>query len=282
MVATFIYTLRTKNTVRVLAGILFFCSILCFSVSTYAQKKSDFISKLVNLESTGKTPFQFNGMLHNANSNAQVYQLQATSPMGWTTTFRSGGQQIAAIRVDSGRTEAISIEVSASPLAKAGKYEIPVTAISDKDSLKLNLEAVLTGNYGLQVSTPSGLLSTNATEGSDKSIELIVTNTGTLPLDGIEITSQTPNQWNANFDTSKIIHLAAGQTQQIKMSIAIPDKTIAGDYLTTVSAKNINTDASAQFRITVKTSLLSGWVGILVILIAIGIIYYLIRKYGRR
>ena len=37
-----------------------------------------------------------------------------------------------------------------------------------------------------------------------------------------------------------------------------------------------------QFRIAVKTPMLWGWVGILVIVVAVGGVYYLFRKYGRR
>jgi uncharacterized membrane protein len=33
---------------------------------------------------------------------------------------------------------------------------------------------------------------------------------------------------------------------------------------------------------TVTTSWLAGWLGVMVILVAVGIVYYLIRKYGRR
>jgi len=36
------------------------------------------------------------------------------------------------------------------------------------------------------------------------------------------------------------------------------------------------------FRITVETSMLWGLIGVLIILVVIGGIYYLIRKYGRR
>jgi uncharacterized membrane protein len=68
----------------------------------------------------------------------------------------------------------------------------------------------------------------------------------------------------------------------IKATLSVPDKTIAGDYVTTLTARNSSTTSNAVFRMTVKTSLLSGWLGILVILLALGIVYSLIRKYGRR
>ena len=73
-----------------------------------------------------------------------------------------------------------------------------------------------------------------------------------------------------------------GQSQEVEASLSVPDKTIAGDYVTNFTAKNSFATADAAFRMTVKTSLLSGWIGIMVILLALATVYYLVRKYGRR
>ena len=256
-----------------------------FSISSAAfsqKKESSFSVRLMNIESNNKDPFRFNATLHNGSFQQQVYQLNAQVPKGWTVVFNAEGNQVAALQLDSGKTEPISIAITASPMAKPGKYEIPVSAVAGMDSLQLKLEAVLSGSYGLNVTTPSGKLSENVTEGNNRSIELLIQNTGTLPLNGVELSAQAPNSWNATFDTSMIARLDPGQSQQVKVNIAIPEKTIAGDYLLVLNAKNVNADSSASIRMTVKTSLLSGWLGILIILLAIGLVYYLIRKYGRR
>lgn len=256
-----------------------------FSISStaYSQKKeSSFSVRLMNIESNNKDPFRFNATLHNGSFQQQVYQLNAQAPKGWTVVFNAEGNQVAALQLDSGKTEPISIAITASPMAKPGKYEIPVSAVAGMDSLQLKLEAVLSGSYGLNVTTPSGKLSENVTEGNNRSLELLIQNTGTLPLNGVELSAQAPNSWNATFDTSMIARLDPGQSQQVKVNIAIPEKTIAGDYLLVLTAKNVNADSSASIRMTVKTSLLSGWLGILIILLAIGLVYFLIRKYGRR
>jgi uncharacterized membrane protein len=49
-----------------------------------------------------------------------------------------------------------------------------------------------------------------------------------------------------------------------------------------MDAKTPEVTADAQFRISVKTPLFWGWVGVLVILAAVGGVYCLFRKYGRR
>lgn len=265
---------------------VFFLSFLTFlafgSLARQDNEGSSFTARLVNLEAETKDPFRFNATLRNGSGETQMYALKASVPNGWTALFRVQGSQVAGLRLEPGATQDISIEIKAAPLSEPGKYEIPVTATANDENLQLDLEAVVKGNYQLEVTTPSGRLNDEITEGKSKQIILTVRNTGTLPLEELEFSAKTPSQWTATFQPSDIQRLEAGESQEVTATLSVPDKTIAGDYLTTFTARNDDTNAETTFRMTVKTSLLSGWIGILVILAALGMVYYLVRKYGRR
>ena len=264
---------------------VYLSALIFFSPSLPAQQThspSSFNSRLVNLEATSKETFRFNATLHNGRSRPGTYALQAALPDGWNAVFRVDGMQVTSIRVDSNKTQDISIEITSSPEAKPGNYPIPVTAKAESDTLTLKLEAVVKGSYALELTTPTGLLSDEITEGSRKPIHLTLRNTGTLPLDALEMTGQPPAKWDATFEPSKIERIEPGKAIDIIANLHVPDKTVAGDYVTTFTAKNNSANASAVFRMTVTTSWFAGWVGMLIILIAIGIIYWLVRKYGRR
>lgn len=288
MVAKFLYSARQNDLRSWFQSLCFFpVFIVVFASSLQAQQwvnppTSTFTARLINIEAAAKDPFRFSTSLHNGTGATQIYELRVAAPQGWMALFRTEGTQVAALKLDSGKTQEISLELTASPTAKPGKYSVPVSAVSGTDSLRLDLEAVVKGNYSLELSTPSGRLSDDITEGRSKAIQLVVKNTGTLPLNDLEFSSQTPTQWSATFDPAKIERLDPGDSREIKATLNVPDKTIAGDYMTTFTAKDSNTNASAVFRMTVKTSLLSGWIGILVILAGLWVVYYLIRKYGRR
>jgi uncharacterized membrane protein len=184
--------------------------------------------------------------------------------------------------MDGNQSQPISIEIRPAQGAGPSKYKIPITATAANETLQLDLEAVVKGAYGIELTTPTGLLSDNITEGKQKEIHLVVKNTGTLILNDISLAAQTPSKWDATFEPSKIEQLAPDKTADVIAKLTVPDKTIAGDYVTNFTAKNANGNAQATFRMTVRTSLLSGWIGLLVILAAIGLVFYLIRKYGRR
>lgn len=247
-----------------------------------AGEGSTLKAQLINIEAPVHETFRYNATLHNGSSQTRIYELKATIPDGWNIVFRARGSQVTSLNMDGNKDESISIEILPAYGAAPSKYKIPVTAIAADDRLQLDLEAVVKGSYGLELTTPSGLLSDNITEGSQKQIHLVVTNTGTLILDDISLSAQTPSKWTVTFEPSKLEQLAPGKTADVTATLTVPDKTIAGDYVTTFSASNVNSNSKATFRMTVKTSVLSGWIGILVILAAIALVFYLIRKYGRR
>jgi len=276
-----------RGPIASIVGLFVFVNLFFSPATSQAQpgsrsKTSTFTTRLMNLEATSKETFRYNATLFNAGNRSKIYELTATLPPGWTSTFRVDGMQVSSFRLDSNKTQDIAIEITPSPEAKPGKYPIPVTATADQESLRLDLEAAVKGAYAVELTTPSGRLSDEVTEGTRKPIHLTVKNTGSLPLDALELAAQSPAKWDASFEPAKIDRLEPGKTQEVVANVQVPDKTIAGDYVSNFTVKNNNTNANAAFRVTVTTSWLAGWLGILVILLAIGIVYFLVRKYGRR
>jgi uncharacterized membrane protein len=261
---------------------LFAPALTAAQVRNAVDKGSTFTAQLINIEAAVHEPFHYNTTLHNGASQARIYELTAAVPDGWTVVFRARGSQVTSINMDGNKDENINIEIHPSYGAGPSKYKIPVTAVASNDTLRLNLEAVVKGAYGLELTTPTGLLSDKITEGKQKEIHLVVRNTGTLNLNDISLSGQTPAKWDATFNPSKIDQLEPGKTADVVATLTVPDKTIAGDYVTTFSAKNAGSNAQATFRMTVRTSMLSGWIGILVIVAALALVFFLIRKYGRR
>ena len=269
------------------------CTLLCFVFvfvlfSNQPEARAEgrtappFTARLMNIEAAANTTFTYNTQLRNTAPVARIYQLSATMPPGWNISFKVEGVQVTSLNIDSGRTQDIAVEINPATEVKPGKYTIPVLAMVGADSLKLQLEAVVKGTYGVTLTTPTGRLSDDVTEGKRKEIHLLVKNTGTITLDNLDLSGQTPPQWEAVFVPSTITRLEPGKDAEVTATLHVPDKTIAGDYVTTFSVKNNNSSANAAFRMTVKTSVLTGWIGVLVILLALGAVYYLIRKYGRR
>lgn len=259
---------------------LVFCLASPIASAQESTKAPSFSARLINMEAPVNETFRYQATLKNG-SSASRYTLDAKAPKGWRVKFKVSGKQVTSLQMDPEKSENISIEVHPAYGAKPDQYDIPVYAVGE-DSLSLNLEAVVEGSFALELTTPSGRLSGEVTEGKSKQVNLQVKNTGSLALEEISLSSRTPPKWEATFSPSTIERLAPGKSTDVVATITIPDKTLPGDYVTKFTAKASETSSDASYRMTVTTSLLSGWVGMLVILMAIGLVYLLIRKFGRR
>lgn len=255
---------------------------LNITVSEQGTYKSEFTCDQTNMEGNSKSTFTYNAVLRNQTAEEQLYALMADAPRGWTVSFKPDYKQATSANVAANSTKNVTIEVTPPATVAAGTYQIPLRATTSSTSAELMIEAVITGTYAMELTTPKGLLSTDLTTGENKKIELELKNTGSAELKDIKLNASSPVDWSVTFEPSEIARLNAGESTRIIASVKASSKAIVGDYMTRMEAKNPETTATAEFRISVKASILAGWLGILIILIAIGSVYYLFRKYGRR
>jgi uncharacterized membrane protein len=141
---------------------------------------------------------------------------------------------------------------------------------------------VITGTYSMNLTTQSGLLSTKLTAGESKKIELIVVNTGSTILNKVNIVPIPPLNWEVTCNPKTIENIPGGEKVHVTATIKPEKKAIPGDYITDFEAQTQELAVKASFRVSVKTSMVWGWVGMLIIAAALGSVYYLFRKYGRR
>ena len=251
-------------------------------VSEQGTYKTEFTSDQTNMEGAANATFTYNATLRNRTAEQQVYALRAQTPPGWNISFRVNGKQVSSVDIEANRTQDITIEIDPPDEIEAKTYKIPVLAGTTNTSAALDFEVVIKGSTKIELTTPTGLLSTDITAGDSKRVQLVVKNTGSGDLKNIEMKFSAPANWDVVFEPAKIPFLRSGSTDDVFATIKADKKAIAGDYVVNLEAKTPEVSSKASFRVSVETSLLWGWLGILIILAALGGVYYLIRKYGRR
>ena len=255
---------------------------LTIVVSKQGTYQSEFTTDQPNMQGNSKSNFTFSTTLRNQTADRQLYALMADAPRGWNVVFKPNYKQATSAQVDANASQNISVEVTPAANAEAGTYKIPVRAVTNSTSAELTLEVAITGTFQMEVTTPKGLLSADITAGDTRRIHLEVVNTGSSELKDIQLSSRKPAGWELSFEPSKIASLKAGAAANVTAELKASPKALPGDYVVVMDAKTPEVTADAQFRISVKTPLFWGWVGVLVILAAVGGVYCLFRKYGRR
>ena len=156
--------------------------------------------------------------------------------------------------------------------ARSGAYEASAT-------IKVSLK----GTQDLKMGSLGGTLNTSVTAGKKSPVDFVVGNAGTAPIRYLSFVTKKPSdKWSVEFKPDKIAAIEPGQVQEIKMEVLAPDRTIAGDYLLTLTANSPEVTKSVEFRVTVSTPTIWGWVGFGIVgLVVLGLAIVFFRL-GRR
>jgi uncharacterized membrane protein len=244
--------------------------------------KSDLTVDQPNMQGHSDSKFTYSLKLNNQTADKQQYALTAETPAGWEARFTADGNSVTSVEVEAGASKTVTLALTPAENAPADTYKINVYAASGSSSTSAEVEAVITGTYGLTLTTADERLSASVTAGKERKLELVVKNTGSADLTDISLTGTTPANWEISFEPKTISSLKAGESKPVTATIKSSDQSLAGDYLVGLTASAAEKSANTSIRMTVKTSVLWGWIGVLIVLAVVAGVYGLFRKYGRR
>jgi uncharacterized membrane protein len=240
--------------------------------------------QLPELRGSSRSSFEYTLTIKNDSGKKLLVSLTADAPRNFDTSFTEayGSQQLTAIPVDAGKSKDVKLKVSPPDTIDAGHYPVVarIGAEDAKASAEVNLD--ITGEPKLTLTGREGLLSARATAGSESSVPVIVTNTGTAPADNIQLSGNAPNGWKVSFEPKTIDRIAPNQNKEVQALIRPPEKAIAGDYVTTLTASTRGENGTGNFRVTVTTSTMWGIAGIGIIAAALLIMVGAVARFGRR
>jgi uncharacterized membrane protein len=241
-------------------------------------------SKLPSLRGSPKSNFEYTLTIKNDSGRNLVTSFAAQAPSNFETSFTEayGSQELSSIPIDAGQSKDIKLKVRPPSTIDAGHFPVRVTVTAEDASAKVDLALDIVGQPQLQVSGRDGLLSASAVAAQQSSIPIVVSNTGTAPADNITLAATAPTGWKVTFEPSTIDRLVPGKDAEVQALVTPTDKSLAGDYMTSIRATSRGESASSQFRITVATSTVWGMAGAGVIGVALLLMLGAVARFGRR
>ncbi len=240
-----------------------------------------------SIEGPAGKAFQFSATLVNETGEDRDIDLSYVAPSNWTVTFTSGYETtlVRAIRVSAGARQTLKITVTPTSDADANTYPVSIVASSGAYSQTLDLSATITGTYTMSLSTSDGLLNLSAPQGESTPVSLVVSNTGSGPLEQMAFRSSKPSGWEVTFEPTDVPLLASGDYTQITVRIKPASDAIPGDYSLTLTAYTGGSNVVSQqlaLRVTVLGSSTWGLVGLLIIVVVIAGMVFIFWRLGRR
>jgi uncharacterized membrane protein len=240
--------------------------------------------QLPELRGTSKSNFEYQLSIKNDSGKRLVISLGSTAPQNFDATFTEmyGSQELSAIPVDAGQSKDVKLKVRPPTNVKAGHYDVSVQATAEDAKATAQLALNITGQPKLELSGREGLLSARATAGTETSIPIVVTNSGTARAEQVQLSGTAPSGWKVTFDPKLIDAIAPGEQHEVQALITPVSKAIAGDYATTLRAEARGESASQTFRVAVTTSTVWGVAGFGIIGIALLVLVGAVARFGRR
>ena len=236
-----------------------------------------------SLRGSTSSTFRFGLTLTNSTNTQLTFGLESQAPAGWTVDARPSGEtQAATVVVDAGADAQVDVTVQAPATAQADTYPIVVRAVSGAITAETPLSVEITGSFSMSLDTSDGRLNARVSSGSPTILNLVLENTGTAPITGVNMTATPPSGWTVTFDQDTIEQIAPGAQATAQANITPTADALAGDYIITFRASSDDANDSIEVRTTVETSPLGYVIGIgVLIAVAIGL-FFVFQRYGRR
>jgi uncharacterized membrane protein len=262
--------------------------VLPITIRVNAEAAGDLTLTTNTPELTGASDKSFKFDLQFKNDTAQdvTVSASATGPEGWTIdTSLTGATDAASTVVKAGSTQSISVTAKAAEGTPAGTYPLKVTATAGDRSVDADLSIAVTGSYSMELSTPNDRLSASGGAGSATTMQFVVKNTGTAPITQVKVDGTPPSGWEVKVEPADgVASIEPDQEATLTATITPNRDAVAGDYVVNFKATSTEdaTGANSQIRFTVEASLVWALVGVLLIALILGGLYYVFRTYGRR
>ncbi len=235
------------------------------------------------LRSAAGEEASFQVTLQNDTPSDLQFELDSTGPAGWDVTAEPAGEaQASTLAVTAGSSETINLTATSPVQVESGQYPISVQATAGDTQVSAEVIVEIVGSFSAVLDTADQRLNAEVSVGSSNDLALVVTNTGTAPLNGITLAATPPSNWEVTFAPATIEQLPPGESTVVTATITPSSEAVAGDYIITFNMDHEEVTDSIEVRTNVNPSPVWGFVGIAVVALTLAALAWVFRRFGRR
>jgi uncharacterized membrane protein len=225
-------------------------------------------------------------LLENVQGQDNEYRLSVDGlPDGWYYKFKESAQsasELAEVIVSASSIKSLILQIT--PLLSATEGDYNFTAIvTTPDGNEITKDLTLRLKGSVSMSAASDTYAYDAKPGESFNIPVYVTNNGKgQALTGVYLDVSAPSGWTVSTSPTQYNSIKAGETQLFTISLVPPANIVASDYQVEVNVVSDQQKTTETYRITVSTSSIVPYIGGAIVLVIVGGLVLMYRKYGRR
>ena len=121
-----------------------------------------------------------------------------------------------------------------------------------------------------------------AAAGRRTPITVLVTNSGTIALNAVNLISQAPAGWEVAFEPPVVDTVEPGETQEVIAQMEPPSNAVPGDYGVSIVALSGTAGDRMEMVVAVTQSTVWRWIGAALVLLVLGGLTGLFIRLGKR
>jgi uncharacterized membrane protein len=224
--------------------------------------------------------------IRNLQPKENIYKLSATGlPDSWYYRYKENQasvEELAETAIPASGEKSLVLEIVPPYSVSEGDYNF-TAVVSAPDGTKIARDLLLRLKSGVSMSMTTARLAYDAKPGEAFSIDVYVRNEGSgAALTNVYLETKAPDGWIVQVTPNQTNSIKAGQSQLFKVRITPPGNIVASDYDVTVKAKSDQAEKEKDYRITIKVDSYVPYVGGAIILLVLGGLVLVYRKFGRR
>jgi uncharacterized membrane protein len=237
---------------------------------------------LVYQDETISIPIKIN----NSGLVEEIISLKTVESDFYTHKFTDGSFRVNKVKLDSGKTKDINLELEIDKDCTPGEYDFTINASGRAHSI-LSIPFIVEENTNKSKEDLAIQLSkvyVSGKAGSELTIPVRIINSGDADLKDIRLDIEPPmDSWEIDASKKKVDFLKAKEYENVDLTVRIPSEAENGDYFVDIkgSADGVETEET-KLRVNVKPQSNSAWIGVLIIVSVISCLFVVYKKYGRR
>lgn len=224
-------------------------------------------------------------VIRNIGKSDDTYRLTSDgAPDGWYIRFHESGtdgSDISDTYLKAGDDKTLDVEAIPPYGVRTGDYNFSVSAESSETVYTQNLSVRIRGNYDMNLYAEKYRYEVN--KGDAVTFPVTVTNGGDAgPLTSVKIDVEAPEGWTAEVTPKTIASIQPDEKKIVTVRVTPPANIVASEYKITIKITSDQTEQSDEFHILIKEQSMVAGVGVLVLALVGGGVWYMFRKYKRR
>ena len=224
--------------------------------------------------------------IKNLQSKENIYKLAVSGlPDNWYYRFKedtASVDEMAETVIPSAGEKSLLLEIVPPSSIQAGDYNFSAI-VTTPEGQQISKDLTLRLKSSVDMSMTSSKLGYSAKPGEAFNIDVYVTNTGNgAALTNVGLETKAPEGWLVQVSPNSTNSIKAGQSQTFRVKVTPPGNIVASDYDVTIKAKSDQATKEKDYRITITVDSYIPYIGGAIILVVVGALFLVYRKYGRR